>query len=133
MGWMQFLFSFSLLWEKLGASRRLDPFIFHLQFDWHSLCRYHEKNRIPPPTCCELGQLECGNYEMVRLALLFLTIASLNGLFAFGLIAEMRFEFAYLLSLAFFFFGLLTLMSGLFRRSKLPRSNSSLLIYVQKQ
>jgi hypothetical protein len=70
---------------------------------------------------------------MVRLALLFLTIASLNGLFAFGLIAEMRFEFAYLLSLAFFFFGLLTLMSGLFGRSKLPRSNSSLLIYVQKQ
>ncbi|HEV3238351.1 MAG TPA: hypothetical protein VGZ25_15270 [Gemmataceae bacterium] len=132
MGWMQFLFSFSLLWEKLGASS-----------DWilsfPSPIRLAQPLLLPskrtefPSNFLPIGSAECGNYEMVRLALLFLTIASLNGLFAFGLIAEMRFEFAYLLSLAFFFFGLLTLMSGLFRRSKLPRSNSSLLIYVQKQ
>jgi hypothetical protein len=71
--------------------------------------------------------LPLGICEMIRLAMLFLAIASLNGLFAFGLIADWRFEIAYLLSLGFSLFGLVTLLSGLFGRSKTHRPDSTLL------
>ena len=64
---------------------------------------------------------------MIRLASLFLLVAIVNGLFGFGFIAEMRFEIAYLLSLAFFLFGLVTLLSGLVTRSKIQQTGSSLL------
>jgi hypothetical protein len=65
--------------------------------------------------------------EMMRLGFLFLAIASLNGLFAFGIIADWRFEIAYLLSFAFFLFGLVTLLSGLFGKTKMHRPDSTIL------
>jgi hypothetical protein len=63
---------------------------------------------------------------MIRIAVLFLAIALLNGLFAFGLVADLRFEIAYLLSLGFSLFGLVTLLSGLFGRPKMRRPDSTL-------
>jgi len=44
---MQFLFSFSLLWEKLGASRRLDPFISISNPIGTAFALTIKKNRIP--------------------------------------------------------------------------------------
>jgi uncharacterized membrane protein YtjA (UPF0391 family) len=62
---------------------------------------------------------------MIRLAALFLVIAVVNGLFGFGFIAEMRFEIAYLLSLAFFLFGFVTLLSSLFSKSTMHEGRKS--------
>ena len=65
---------------------------------------------------------------MIRLSSLFLIIAIVNGFFGFGFIGEMKFEIAYLLSLAFFLFGLVTLISGLISRSRNYEARKSALV-----
>jgi len=54
---------------------------------------------------------------MGRIALLFLLVALVAGLFGYGIIANLSYEVARLLSVAFLLFALFTLMSGILGRS----------------
>jgi uncharacterized membrane protein YtjA (UPF0391 family) len=54
---------------------------------------------------------------MGRISLLFLLVALVAALFGYGIIANLSYEVARLLSVAFLLFALITLMSGILGRS----------------
>jgi uncharacterized membrane protein YtjA (UPF0391 family) len=55
---------------------------------------------------------------MGRIALLFLLVALVAALFGYGIIANLSYEVARLLSVAFLLFALFTLTSGILGRSR---------------